>query len=422
MSTKNQEAALDVIGKKLKLKEEIDHPFDENELKNQEQEIEESNEKEVQKCISYKLRSKDAGFNCLCELNLGKAFKYTKTMNDDESFTETRTKYPNSYKQAMNEKWLDYTLEQIKNATNPIVVISDIFSRVTTGNNEETLPYKEQLLYIYKKLNDEKIKNKIVALTRGIKEQEIINNGGPDLMDKLANMLGMQNKLVDAGFQLSITINNINTKNDRQISLLHFGKKINSVRTLAISMQKYANENPGHDIYFCTNSKTNWYASGVTTAKDKDGNIIQKPCWFIAFGTMYEYDKVNEKRPEIGPYTLNKDWYKISIYEDGFVRADRVNYIYPHPTKIDSSNYTASVLTEDMENKFKELLSMSQPAFEKMMEKLKNKTRKQIVSTMHNTETLAKNQSNKKDNVEEEKQTPNSKNTKKLNDEEEQQL
>ena len=385
MGTKNQDAALDVIGQKLRLKEEIDRDFNEVDIIDKDLEIQDSHEEDTPKAISYKLNTKDAGFNCLCELNLGKAYKYTCEKDEEGNIiNEKRCYYPKSYKLALNEKWLDYMLEQIKNATNPVVVISDIFTRVTTGNVDETLPYKEQLAYIYKKLNDEKLKDKIVALVRGSKELDIIKNNGPDLMLKLANMLGMKNKLVDSGFQLVISVNNVNTHNDRPISLLQFPKKINSVRTLAISMQKYENENPGHDIYFCTNAKINWYSSGVTTTTDENGNTIQKPCWFISFGGVYEYDKFNEKRPEIGPYTLNKDWFKITVDEKSFVRVDSVNYTYPSSTKIDTSSYTASKLTENMQEKFKDVLNLTGPAFDEMMEKLKKLTRKQIVSAINN--------------------------------------
>lgn len=387
MGTKNQDAALDVIGQKLKLKAEIDKPFNEEELKDLDLNIENSSEKVLPRTIGYKLKSSDAGFNCLCELNLGKAYKYTCVKDSEGNIvSEKRCYYPNSYKQAMNEKWLNFALEQIKNAVNPVVVVSDIFTRVTTGNSDEMLPYKEQLAYIYKKLNDDKIKNKIVALVRGQKELDIVNNGGPDLMKQLAKMLNMENKLVDVGFHLTLDLGNSN----KTVSLLHFNKKTNSVRPLATSMQKFANENPGHDVYYCTNSKLNWYSSGVTTYVDKNGKTTQKPCWFVSFGGMYEYDKFNEKRPEIGPYTLNKTWYKIILDKDNFVRADRVDYVYPHSSKIDSSSYTSSVIADDMTNKFKQILQGLGVEFDKTMEKISQTTRKEVSNSMHNTKKSTK--------------------------------
>ncbi len=374
--------ALDAIGKKIKLKEEIDQPFDENTLKDVNLEIEESKEEQTQKTIALKVFSKDVGLNGLCELNLGKAYKLT---NDGR-----RVKYPSSYKCAMNEKWLDYIIEQIKNATNPVVIVSDIFTRVTTGNNEDTLPYKEQLAYGYKKLKD--IKDKII-LVRGLKEKEIIDNGGPDLMGKLANMLDMKNKLVNAGFHLTLNLSNQKSK---QVSLLHYNEKINTVRSLAISMQKFANNNPGHDIYFCTTSKTNWYSCGLTTYVTKDGQTATKPCWFIAFGGMYEFDKTNEKRPKVGAYTLNNDWFKIMMDKNNFVRADRVDYRYPHPTKIDSSNYISSVIADTKSNSYKELFNELSASLDKMNERLSKSTSKQITSSIHKAKEKAKEKENKK--------------------------
>ena len=368
--------ALDAIGKKIKLKEEIDQPFDENTLKDVNLEIEESKEEQTQKTIALKVFSKDVGLNGLCELNLGKAYKLTSDGR--------RVKYPSSYKCAMNEKWLDYIIEQIKNATNPVVIVSDIFTRVTTGNNEDTLPYKEQLAYGYKKLKD--IKDKII-LVRGLKEKEIIDNGGPDLMGKLANMLNMKNKLVNAGFHLTLNLSNQKSK---QVSLLHYNEKINTVRSLAISMQKFANNNPGHDIYFCTTSKTNWYSCGLTTYVTKDGQTATKPCWFVAFGGMYEYDKTNEKRPKVGAYTLNNDWFKIMMDKNNFVRADRVDYRYPHPTKIDSSNYISSVIADTKSNNYRELFNVLSASLEKMNERLSKSTSKQITSSIHKAKEKAK--------------------------------
>lgn len=369
-----KDTALDVIGKKLKIKAQIDESFDEEALKGESFEVGDAEKSNEQTSLSYALKSQDIGFNCLCSLNLGKAYK----LKDD-----VRTRYSSGDKLAMNEQWLNYCLEQIKNATNPVVVLSDVFTRVTTGNVDEMLPYKEQLAYIYNKLNDANIKNKVIALVRGGIEQDIINNGGPDLMGKLAKMLGMENKLVSGGVNLHVSVKNQYSKEERDISLMHYNKKVNSVKTLAVNMQKFADENPGHDVYFCTNARLNWYACGVTTVKNSDGNVVQKPCWFVSFGCMYEYDKFNYKRPEIGPYALNKDWFKIIVDEKNFARCDRVNYIYPHATKIDSSNYTASVLTDYMQCSYQDLINMIDAPFEKMIDKQTKQSRKQIVQTMH---------------------------------------
>lgn len=403
----DRSVGIDAIGQNIRLTTEINEEFDENELLDTELVIEQTTKKPTRKSIAYNIKNKNAGFNCLCELNLGKAYVYNCERDEDGNIiSETRRQYDSDldpdYEQAMNESWLDYTLEQIKNATNPVVVISDIFSKVTVGNKFQTLPYKEQLLYIYKKLNDDKIKNKIVALVRGVKEKEIINtrnahvDHGPDLMLKLAKMLGLEDRLVDSGFSLNLNLNN---KTKRKVSMLHVDKKINSVTGLAKTMAAFESKNPGKDIYFCTNSKINWYSCGTTTITDENGNVTRKPCWFISFGPMYEYDKVNAKRTELGSYTLNKGWYKLSVDENNFVRTDSVDYTFPHPSKIDSSNYVASVLTQYETEKFKDLYNLGTQKFEKLIEKLSESTRKQLVTTLHNADELAKKYEAEADNT-----------------------
>ncbi len=395
MGTKNQDAALDVIGQKLKQKAEIDKPFNEMDLVKDSLKISKSTDTPTPRTLSYEIDSPDAGFNCLCELNLGKAYMYSCQKDEEGNIVnEKRVYYPKSYKCALNEKWLDFVLKQIEEAKNPMVVVSDIFTRVTTGNMTDTLPYTEQLRYIYKKLNKPEIKSKIVALVRGEKEKEILNYSGIDLMGKLANMLGMQDKLVDAGIHLSVDIN----ESPRSISMLHFNKKATSVKSLAIAMQKYATENPGHDVYFCTNARLNWQSCGVTTYTDKDGTTHQKPCWFISFGGMYEYDKFNEKRPELGPYTLNKCWYKV-IFDEEMVRTDSVDYIYPHATKIDSSSYVSSVIANDFEEKFATIMDTITPNYKKVMEKVTKETRKQVTKVVHGKKTTKTEETSKTDKV-----------------------
>lgn len=394
----DRSVGIDAIGQNIKLTNEINQEFDENELINTTLVIEPSTKKNGRKSIAYHLMTKNAGFNCLCELNLGKAFVYSCEKDEDGNIiSEERRHYDSEkdpdYEQAMNEAWLDYTLEQIKNATNPVVVISDIFTKVTVGNKFQTLPYKEQLHYIYNKLNDEKIKSKIVALVRGVKEKEIINtrnahvDHGPDLMLKLAKMLGLEDRLVDSGFNMTVGLNN---KTKSKISMLHVDKRINSVSGLAKTMAAFEAKNPGKDIYFCTNSKINWYSCGTTTTLDENGNAVRKPCWFISFGPMYEYDKTNAKRTELGPYTLNKGWYKLSIDENNFVRTDSVDYTFPQPSKIDSSNYVASVLSQYEADKFRELYAQGAEKLQKELERLSDSTRKQLVTTLHDADEIAK--------------------------------
>ena len=383
MANKDQSAALDVIGKKLREKAIIDQDFDAEELIQNLQNfnIENSTESELPKTVGFKLPSPDAGFNCICELNLGKIYKYYEKRDEEGNIVDQkRSLYPNSYLSKTNTKWLKSVLDQIENAVNPIVVVSDIFSRVTTGNAKENMPYTEQFLYIYQLLNKPNIKNKIVALVRGEKEKEIINNGGPDLMGKLAKVLGMEDKLVDAGFHLSVEVKG----GARKISMLHYNKKVSSVKPLKQNMYKYANENPGHDVYFCTNAKINWQSQGVTTYTDENGHVHQKPCWFISFGPMYEFDKFNEKKPEIGPYTLNKRWYRVTFDSKNNVRTDYVDYTYPHSIKIDSSSYVGATMATELSETMRSLIEqLLVPEYQKTMEGVTNKTRKSVTKAIH---------------------------------------
>ena len=93
--SKDTDKALDVIGKKIRLKEEIDAPFDEKQLSEEEIVIAPAEENSSTAKISYRLSSKDIGFNALCQLNLGKAYIYRNG---------ERKKYPANDPQAMNEK------------------------------------------------------------------------------------------------------------------------------------------------------------------------------------------------------------------------------------------------------------------------------------------------------------------------------
>ena len=381
--SKNSDKALDVIGQKLRLKEEIDAPFDEKEVAKQTIEIAPAPKDESTARISYKLSSKDIGFNAICQLNLGKAYR----MVDGK-----REKYPTTYKQAMNEEWLDYCLDAIKNASNPVVVVTDIFTRVTTGNYSEVLPYREQLGYIYQKLKDPAIKGKIIILARGSIEQSIINNGGPDLMQKLGNMLGIGDRVTNGGSILTTSLKNSYTKQEDLISFAHVNRKINSRTTLAKTMRSFCDENPGFDVYYCTNAKFNWCGAGMTTYKDKDGQVKEKSCWFISFGPMYEYDKFNTSRPEIGPYSLNKNWYKLFTDESRQVRMEYVNYIFPHKDRQDTSNYTVSTLTDAYKTSLQDLKAYVDESFDKYIEQQERRMRKQLLESVQTTKEQQKQQ------------------------------
>ena len=379
--SKDTDKALDVIGQKLRLKEEIDAPFDEKELSEEDIVIAPADEDTSTSKISYRLSSKDIGFNALCQLNLGKAYIYRNG---------ERKKYPPNDKQAMNEKWLDFILEGIKNASNPVVVVTDIFTRVTTGNYEEVLPYREQLGYIYRKLNDPAIRDKIIILARGSIEQSIINNGGPDLMQKLGNMLGIPERVTNGGSIITATIKNSHTHGTDSISFAHVDRKINTRTTLAKTMKKFSEEHPGYDVYYCTNAKQNWCGAGVTTYRDEKGEVKEKTCWYISFGPMYEYDKFNLNRPEIGPYTLNKNWYKVFTDEASNVKMEFVNYIFPDKNKQDTSNYVASVVTDALTASYQDLIATIDASLGKFVEKESKRARKEILSSIQDAKEKAK--------------------------------
>ena len=75
MAKRDPDKALDVIGKKLRIKEEIDREFDESELIEEHFQIEEPSQQEVIQSVRYALNCKDFGLNVLANLNLGKAYK-----------------------------------------------------------------------------------------------------------------------------------------------------------------------------------------------------------------------------------------------------------------------------------------------------------------------------------------------------------
>lgn len=72
MAKRDPDKALDVIGKKLRIKEEIDREFDESELIDEHFQIEEPSQQEVIQSVRYALNCKDFGLNVLANLNLGR--------------------------------------------------------------------------------------------------------------------------------------------------------------------------------------------------------------------------------------------------------------------------------------------------------------------------------------------------------------
>jgi hypothetical protein len=421
--------ALSVIGKKLEIKEVIDKDFDEKELINQNFKVAKNKTTEPVTQIKYKIDTKNIGFNVLCDLNLGKAYQYTETelprrdfelqkdlrevnkalkerdedpITLEEAIKEKlidknyikidRKKYPSTYKEKLDENWLDFMLKQIAEASNPIVVISDIFSRRTTGNYQEVMPYSEQLSYIYNKLKDDRIKDKIVVLARGLREREIMLNGGPDLMLKLGKMLGLEDRVLDGGFILNADLDNIYEKGkSNNISFAHVNRKINSRKTAIQVMKAFSTDHPGNDVYFCTNAKQNWWSAGVTTYKDpKTGKTSQKTCWYLCFGPCYEYDKFNANRPELGPYTLNNNWYKIYTDEKQNVKVEFTDYIFPKESKLDISNYVATVVSSNYEKLQKNAIKDINSILSNVVMDQSIQTKKQVKSSIQEVKNVAK--------------------------------
>lgn len=357
--------ALDVIGEKLRIKEEIDRDFDELELKSEETEIVEPDQIDPRReSVHYAIPYKDFGLNVFSNLNLGKAYKLVggdEAEPAEYNIPEDAKREKNTIydKEAMDEDWLDYLIAKVLCADNSFIILENIFSRVTTGNYETTLPYKEQLRYAYQKFNDPRLKGKILGLVRGVNEEEIIKNGGPDLMKKFGRMLGLEDRV------LSNPVFKIDVKDPlakgktKTISIISVNQKTTATKGIFNIMQNFAKTYPGFDIYYNTTSKQNGRCVEMTSAVDEQGNDAKKSCYFLSFGPLFEYDKANINRPSLEPYTLNKAWYKVGVVnriENGrvvsSVRADYEDYIYPHVIKKDVSNFTAAIIGDEI----KELL------------------------------------------------------------------
>ena len=105
---------------------------------------------------------------------------------------------------------------------------------------------------------------------------------------------------------------------------------------------------------------------------------------------MYEYDKLNLNRPEIGPYTLNKNWYKVFTDEASNVKMEFVNYIFPDKNKQDTSNYVASVVTDALTASYQDLIATIDASLGKFVEKESKRARKEILSSIQDAKEKAK--------------------------------
>lgn len=355
MAKKDPDKALDVIGKKLRIKEEIDREFDENAAIAEDFQVEDPKEENKLQSVAYALNCKDFGLNVLANLNLGKAYKLIGEEGGEYNVPPDakRVKYSASDKDAMDEEWLDYIINKVASANNSFIILENVFTRVTTGNYTENIPYKEQLKLAYEKFSDPRLKGKFLALVRGTIEQDIIKNGGPDLMLKLGKLLGLEDRvLTNPVIEVELTNPKLKGK-EKRISIISVNERTTATKGIFNIMTRFEKTRPGFDIYYNTTAKQNGMAAGMTTITNENGEVIHKPCWFLCFGPMFEYDKANLNRPSLEPYVPNRAWYKIGHafrISNGrlepHVRVDFEDYVYPHKTKEDFSNFTSAVIGE----------------------------------------------------------------------------
>lgn len=194
--------ALSVIDKKLRTKDNIDSSFDVEAVKEEVEILDNSalEEDEIISTLSYDVDNNYFGFNVVSNLNLGRAYKLVNNEHGDDfkyniSPDAKRVRFPDSELNKINEKWIDHVFKTIASSRNSALVLENIFTRVTTGNYKEILPYIEQVRFVAKKIKEFDLQNKIVALSRGQVEKTIIKNGGPDLMKMLGDVLGIPEKL-----------------------------------------------------------------------------------------------------------------------------------------------------------------------------------------------------------------------------------
>lgn len=355
MAKKDPDKALDVIGKKLRIKEEIDREFDENAAIAEDFQVEEPKDENKLQSVAYALNCKDFGLNVLANLNLGKAYKLIGEEGGEYNVPPDakRVKYSASDKDAMDEEWLDYIINKVASANNSFIILENVFTRVTTGNYTENIPYKEQLKLAYEKFSDPRLKGKFLALVRGTIEQDIIKNGGPDLMLKLGKLLGLEDRvLTNPVIEVELTNPKLKGK-EKRISIISVNERTTATKGIFNIMTRFEKTRPGFDIYYNTTAKQNGMAAGMTTITNENGEVVHKPCWFLCFGPMFEYDKANLNRPSLEPYVPNRAWYKIGHafrISNGrlepHVRVDFEDYVYPHKTKEDFSNFTSAVIGE----------------------------------------------------------------------------
>ena len=144
--------ALSVIDKKLRTKDNIDSSFDVEAVEEEVEILDNSalEEDEIISTLSYDVDNNYFGFNVVSNLNLGRAYKLVNNEHGDDfkyniSPDAKRVRFPDSELNKINEKWIDHVFKTIASSRNSALVLENIFTRVTTGNYKEILPYIEQV-------------------------------------------------------------------------------------------------------------------------------------------------------------------------------------------------------------------------------------------------------------------------------------
>lgn len=408
LKPEENDRALSVINQKLKTKDNIDSPFT---LENVNEEVEvldtpENQEDDVITTLSYNVNNNYFGFNVISNINLGRAYKLENNENGDEfkyniSPDAKRFKFPESETNKINEKWIDHVFKTISSSRNSALVLENVFTRVTTGNYKEILPYVEQVRYLAKKIKQYNLQNKIVALSRGQVEKTIIKNGGPDLMKILGEALGIPEKVT--GYRTVLIFNLKDPyKKDAKISITNFNPPGSTRAKMLENLDSYAQKvAPGFDIYWNTTAKMNGSFGALTT--DPVDISKKKPCIYLCFGPMAEYDMFNFNRPQIGPYSLNRNWFKVAFehnYKNGelisTIGAHFNDYNAPHEHQVDDSNYVSSAIAGSVGEALKEIRKVVFESIEKTIEQTEEDARKGCNRFIKSIEKISKSDAAKK--------------------------
>lgn len=417
---KDANKALDVIGKTLATKEEIDREFNIFEYKNCDMSFLDDTSDNIRHTISptdnvdysvkFKINTENFGFNVISNLTLGRAFELVHNEERDKydyriSPDARRARFSDTEMFKLNEKWLRYVLDKISKGKNSILVLDDLFTQVTTGNYRYILPYKEQFAFIVALLEEypEALK-KVVAIVRGPVAKKIIEDGGQDLMKMLAERLDMQTRLVDGDGELRVTVKGPKNKNN-EIKIRSYNPKGHGRKSFFKNFEAFIQDNPGYDIYYNTSMRNNMFSIGITSCVEGT-KMKDKPCGIICFGPMSEYDYFNVKRQNVGEYNKNCWWYRIGFEQKNINNENRrvamphwEDYTFPHYEKedtidslsINGSDMVAEVLNQLANSHFDRMnRSIDQIVVPKVRKKLKKITTKHKLKAMNKDEFVEK--------------------------------